>query len=141
MRLETANEQGDAWIESIAALVAQRPPAVWNDSDIAAFAISIADRGRRFRTAEEVAVATHMLPNEAPVLRIGLANGHGEVSRVIHVIPNDAAVQRRHADLRQVFGRHTQLSTDQQTAAFAAILESLLTQEQPLPHEEQSKTQ
>jgi hypothetical protein len=37
VRLETADPDGDAWVESLAALVARRPPELWNDGDLPAF--------------------------------------------------------------------------------------------------------
>jgi hypothetical protein len=126
VRLETADPDGDAWVESLAALVARRPPELWGDGDLPAFEVAIAELGRRFRAAEELAVAARAVPAEAPLLRIGLANGHGELSRVLHVTDSDPAVQRLRADLTDALGRHTGLTIDQRAAALAALLQTLL---------------
>jgi hypothetical protein len=126
VRLETADPEGDAWVESLAALVARRPPELWNDGDLPAFEVAIADLGRRFRAAEDLAVAAHAIPTEAPLLRIGLANGHGELSRVLYVADSDPAVQRLHADLTIALGRHAGLTIDQRAAALATLLQTLL---------------
>ncbi|NJO81817.1 MAG: hypothetical protein HC828_02920 [Blastochloris sp.] len=53
VRLETADPDGEAWIESVAALLGRRPPEHWSDDDLPAFALAINDLGRRFRAAEE----------------------------------------------------------------------------------------
>jgi hypothetical protein len=126
VRLETADPGGDAWVESLAALVAKRPPELWGDADLPAFEVAVADLGRRFRAAEELAVAARAVPAEAPLLRVGLANGHGELSRVLHVAAADAAVQRLRAELKDTLGRHAALTTDQRAAALATLLQGLL---------------
>jgi hypothetical protein len=126
VRLETADPDGDAWVESLAALVVRRPPELWGDGDLPAFEVAIAELGRRFRAAEELAVAARAMPAEAPLLRIGLANGHGELSRVFHVAEGDPAVQLLRADLTAALGRHAGLTTDQRAAALATLLQTLL---------------
>jgi hypothetical protein len=126
VRLETADPDGDAWVESLAALVARRPPELWSDGDLPAFEVAMADLGRRFRAAEELAVVARAVPAEAPLLRVGLANGHGELSRVLHVADGDPAVQRLRAELTAALSRHTDLTTDQRAAALATLLQTLL---------------
>jgi hypothetical protein len=126
IRLETADAEGDAWIASIAALVAQRPPAFWSDGDLPAFNAAIAELGRRFRAAEELAVAAQGVPAEAPLLRIGLTNGRGEVSRVLRSAEDDPAVQQLLADLIATLERHADLNDDQRAAAMASVLQAIL---------------
>ncbi len=126
VRLETADAGDDAWVESLAALVARRPPDLWSDGDLPAFEAAVAELGRRFRAAEELAVVARAVPAEAPLLRIGLANGHGEVSRVLHVAEGDPAVQRLVDDLSGALGRHAGLTAEQRAAALATLLQSLL---------------
>jgi hypothetical protein len=129
VRLETADPDGDAWVESLAALVARRPPELWNDGDLPAFEVAIADLGRRFRAAEELVFAARAVPAEAALLRVGLTNGHGELSRVLHVADSDPSVQRLRADLATALGRHAGLTTDQRAAALATLLQTLLENE------------
>jgi hypothetical protein len=114
------------WIESVAALVARRPPELWGDGDLPAFEVAVADLGRRFRTAEELALVASAVPVEASLLRVGLANGHGELSRVLHVTDGDPAVRRLREDLADALGRHAGLTTDQRAAALATVLQTLL---------------
>jgi len=126
VRLETADPDGSAWIESIAALVARRSPELWNDGDIPAFAAAIAELGRRFCAAEDLAIVAQCVPANAPLLRIGLANGRGELSRVVHVTESDPIVQQLHAELTATLGRYERLTTDQRAATLAALLQTLL---------------
>ncbi|NTW00733.1 MAG: hypothetical protein HGA19_05410, partial [Oscillochloris sp.] len=125
VRLETANPEGDAWVESLAALVAKRPPEQWSDSDLTAFADAIAQLGQRLRAAEELAVIAQTIPTEAKLLRIGLANGHGELSRVLH-LENNPEVQQLRDELNAALGRHMKLTADQRAAALAELLQTLL---------------
>ncbi len=132
VRLETADEGGGAWLESLAALLAKRPPELWGDGELAAFAVAAADLGRRFRAAEELAVAARAVPAEAPLLRIGLASGRGELSRVVHTADQDPAVAELRAELNEAMTRYAGLTRDQRAAALAALLETLLApDEQP----------
>jgi hypothetical protein len=124
VRLETADDGDSAWLESIAALVMRRPPEQWNDGDLPAFAAAVADLARRFRAAEELAFSAHATQSEMPLLRVGLANGHGELSRVLRVA--DPAVQTLRGELAAALGRHTALTTEQRAAALAELLQSLL---------------
>jgi hypothetical protein len=133
VRLETADPDGSAWIESIAALVARRSPNLWSDGDMPAFDVAIAELGRRFCAAEDLAIVAQRMPAESPLLRIGLANGQGELSRVVHVSESDPAVQQLHAELTTTLGRYERLTTDQRAAALAALLQTLLAPEREQP--------
>lgn len=126
VRLETADDGDGPWVESVAALLARRPPAQWADGDLPGFELALAELARRFRAAEELALVARAVPADAPLLRIGLANGRGELSRVVHSDPADPAVQQLRAELAQALGRHAGLSADQRAAALAALLETLL---------------
>jgi hypothetical protein len=126
VRLETADAEGDAWVESLAALVARRPPEQWGDGDLPAFEAALAELGRRFRAAEELALTARSVPAETPLLRIGLANGHGELSRVLRVADADPAVRRLQEDLTEALGRHAGLTAEQRAAALATLLRTML---------------
>lgn len=126
VRLETADPGADAWVESVAALLARRPPELWTDADLPACEVALADLGRRFRAAEDLAVVARAVPAEAALLRVGLANGHGELSRVFHLAESDPAMQRLRGDLSDALGRHAGLSAEQRAAALATLLQELL---------------
>ncbi|MGQ9928323.1 MAG: hypothetical protein ACUVS4_15825 [Chloroflexaceae bacterium] len=125
VRLETADDSNDTWVESLAALLTKRPPEQWNDSDLPTFDYALADLVRRFQAVEDLVVAARSLPVEAPLLRIGLIDGQGEMSRVIHADIQDPAVERLRAELMETLSRHDHLSPDQCAAALAALLKSL----------------
>ena len=74
---------GTAWVESIAALVSRKPMEAWSDGDADAFALQMADLGRRFHLTEQIAFAAHRIPAHAPVLRVGIADGRGERSVIV----------------------------------------------------------
>ncbi len=57
VRLESAGA-GDAWIESVAALVSHKSLGTWTDDDASQFSLQIKDWGRRFRNVEQMAVAS-----------------------------------------------------------------------------------
>jgi hypothetical protein len=126
VRLETADQEGAAWVESLAGLVAKRVPEQWGDGELPAFEVALAELARRFRAAEELALAAQAVPAEAPLLRIGLTNGRGELSRVLHLADSDPAVQRLSAELSAALGNHSALTTDQRAAALAGLLRTLL---------------
>lgn len=127
IRLETASPDDQSWIVSLAALVAKRAPDTWSDADLPAFEIAIADLGRRFRTAEELALVAQTVPPDTPLMRVGVNNGRGEVSRVVHVGAADPEMERLREDLRMTLKRHTGLTTDQYVAALTDLLNDILT--------------
>ncbi|WP_110516870.1 hypothetical protein [Herpetosiphon llansteffanensis] len=128
VRLETA-DHGNAWVHSVATLVAKRPPDTWTDHDIATFESAINDLGRRFRVTEQVAVAAQTISPEARVLRVGVASGQGEHSRVVRVSnPKDPKMAQLHNELRDVLARYGTLTKEQQTAVLAELLDPLLTE-------------
>jgi hypothetical protein len=126
IRLETADLEGDAWVVSIAALIAKRPPEFWHDNDLPSFQAALTELGRRFRAAEELAIAAQGVPTDAPLLRIGLTSGSGEVSRVLPSVNHDPAVQQLHTDLSAALARYGDLSAEQRAAALAQVLRDLL---------------
>jgi hypothetical protein len=126
VRLETADPDGEAWVESLAALVARKPPELWSDADLPAFEVALADLGRRFRAAEELALVARVVPAEAPLLRVGIANGQGELSRVLHMADDDPALRALREELTAALARHAGLTAEQRAAALATLLQALL---------------
>lgn len=125
MRLENAGPD-EAWVESIAALVARKPLNTWQDPDVQSFATLISDLGRRFKLVEQVTVARQALPPETPVLRIGIADAQGEQSLVI--ARNDQAPGEAHmrSQLQQSLVQHGLVERAQQIYALADLLRALL---------------
>lgn len=64
-------------------------------------------------------------------MRVGITNGNGEMSRVIHLTAN-SDVQRLRSELQTLLHRYAHLSTEQQLGALAEVLQQLLLNEQQL---------
>ncbi|PDW03841.1 hypothetical protein [Candidatus Viridilinea mediisalina] len=127
IRLETADPQGLAWAESIAALIAKRPPELWSDSDLPSFEAKLSELAAQLRAAEELALIAGNTPSPTPLLRIGLtASGGSEQIRVISRCHDDPQVAQLQQELHSTLTRHASLSADQRTAALAMLLEQLL---------------
>lgn len=125
VRLEHAGE-GNAWIESIAALVGRKPLDTWSDDDLKEFEVRIADAGRRFQIAEQIAVAQRVAAPETPVMRIGIANGRGEISRVVPVIHPSPDMVRLRQELHDILQRYERLTDEQRTVVLAELMQQLM---------------
>ncbi|GIV87096.1 MAG: hypothetical protein KatS3mg054_1125 [Chloroflexus sp.] len=125
VRLEHAGE-GNAWIESIAALVGRKPLDTWSDGDVKEFELRIADAGRRFQIAEQIAVAQRVAAPETPVMRIGIANGRGEISRVVPVIHPSPDMVRLRQELHDILQRYERLTDEQRTVVLAELMQQLI---------------
>ena len=126
VRLETADLQGSAWVESVAALVTRRPPEFWSDEELPIATTALGELASRLRAAEELALATRTTTTGVPLIRIGLASGRGEVSRVVNRGDDDPAVGALHAELSAILERHPSLSAEQRAAALVGLLEQLM---------------
>ncbi len=125
VRLEYAGP-GNAWIESVAALISRKPLDAWNDDDVREFRSQITEIGRRFQIAEEVALVQGATTPEAPVVRIGIANGHHEYRRVIRLTTRHPEMERLRARLRALLREYTMLSEEQRGAVLAETLQEWL---------------
>lgn len=125
VRLENAG-QGDAWVESVAALAGRKPLNTWRDADLHEFDTAISDLGRRFRLVEQVAIVRQTLPPETPVLRIGIADAQQERSLVVHASGhNDNREIVREMLLKSLVANGI-LTREQQIYAIADLLRELL---------------
>jgi hypothetical protein len=122
VRLENADD-GDSWIESVGALIGRKPLDAWNDGDVKQFELLVADLGRRFRVVEQVAVTSQTLSPGTPVLRIGISNGHGEISTVVRTTNHHPLMQSLHDDLHQVLAKYDTLSLEQKIAVLTELLQ------------------
>lgn len=127
VRLENA-DMGEAWVESVAALVGRKPLDAWNDDDARSFALQIADLGRRFRTVEQIAVANQAVEPDAPIVRVGIANGYGEHSVIVQPTYCDEDMEQLRDELQEVLARYGTLTQEQRTSVLVALLQPLVEQ-------------
>src|SRR6185295_15585692 len=87
------------WLESIAALLSGKPPAVWRDDDLARFEIALAETIRSFTRLEAISFERRNLANtglaegEAELLHLSLTEmGKAEQGRVLSIRSQDKVV-------------------------------------------------
>ncbi|HEU4326450.1 MAG TPA: hypothetical protein VFS21_25135 [Roseiflexaceae bacterium] len=125
VRIEHGDPSG-GWVESVAALVAHKPLDAWNDADATAFDMQIADLGRRFRLVEQLALTAAQLPPDTPLLRVAVADAHGERSLIVNhdqLLPEADALRD---ELAGVIQKYAGLHQRQRAAAIAALLQTIL---------------
>lgn len=123
VRIENSIKGASHWIESIAALVGRKPLDTWSDHDLTEFETQIAVLGRSFKLVEQMAITTQSLPSDTPVLRVGIANGHGEVSTVIHLNQRHPLMDELFNELTAVMDRYDRLTIEQKTAILTELLQ------------------
>ena len=82
-----------AWVESIAALLSERPPTLWRDTDRGKFELSLAKAARSFRNIESIALRPDgTLNGQVETIRIGVTTRDGgDVEQVIHIEQENVA--------------------------------------------------
>ena len=125
VRLENAGPD-DAWVESVAALVARKPLNTWQDADIKMFETLISDLGRRFKLVEQVSVIRRVLPPETPVLRVGIADAQRERSVVVHTNGYATDHNSMRKKLLKFLAEDGILTREQQIFEIANVLHTLL---------------
>ncbi|MBA4157582.1 MAG: hypothetical protein H0X65_08915 [Gemmatimonadetes bacterium] len=92
-RLSEDRTPRNAWCESVASMVAQRPPSKWHDDDLKTFHVEVGALGRRMRSAEAAAFDT------VPTRRAGRALGGG--ARHVHLSAT-TATGHQYADVVRI---------------------------------------
>jgi len=87
------------WLESVAALLSGKPPAVWRDDDLARFEIALAETVRSFTRLEAISFERRnqtnlgIGDNEAELLHLSLTEmGKPEHGRVLTIRPEDKVI-------------------------------------------------
>ncbi|NJN66149.1 MAG: hypothetical protein HC884_05255 [Chloroflexaceae bacterium] len=108
VRLETANE-GDAWIESVGALVARKPVTAWRDDDRTQFDLHIIDLGHRFCQTERVAaiLRNQQAPDPPPA-------GSSDTPEVQPAASRHPGMHTLHQKMEQMLEEQGPELTDQQ---------------------------
>ena len=123
-----------AWLESLAALLARRPPAQWTDEDRGTFGIALREMAGAFLRLEPLALDLASDPDDGGgVRRVRLfvqTLRESEHAGVVHVHPeDDALVDALHARLEDALGDDA--TADVQLAALSRLAADLLRQRDP----------
>jgi hypothetical protein len=97
LRIKDAELDFRAWLESIAALLAGKPPAVWHDEDLSKFELGLAEIVRSFTNLESLAFERRRQlergeksPQDLEFLRLSFTRmGEAENERVISIRPQE----------------------------------------------------
>lgn len=86
---ELANRE---WLESVASCLVHKPPSKWNDDDVLAYQVALADMAARFRRTEEVALMEEQAEDGTPLgqaIRLGVTDSMGQEQREIVRVTSD----------------------------------------------------
>ena len=94
LRVSDEELEQNLWLESIAALLAGKPPAVWRDEDLAKYEIGLAETARAFTNLESLVIERHHQLNSGEtdfeLVRLSLTPMKDEErARVISIRPED----------------------------------------------------
>jgi hypothetical protein len=125
----------EAWVVSLATLLAGKPPASWNDGDVETATMKMGALRRGFRTLESLHLAALQTPiaDDGYLLRVSVAQpGRPEAERVVAVRAAEvSATARMAAELARVVRAHgTNLSRDARAAALALCARDLLAEDE-----------
>lgn len=123
------------WVESVAALLGERPPSTWKDADRGVFEVALAKVSRLFSHLEPLAFGNgHDRNARVQAFRIGVASReHPERERVVHVEAEaEAELEKIERALRKALDSvTTNGSSDIQLAALARLAQRLIEPEPP----------
>jgi hypothetical protein len=88
------DDSGDekSWIESVAALLCERPPNLWRDADRAKLEVAVTRIARMFRNVESLAISNGSANGYTEAIRIGVTTKDGgDKEEVVHIGPEDIA--------------------------------------------------
>lgn len=94
LRVKDEKSDRPTWLESIAALLAGKPPAVWHDDDLARFEIGLAETARSFTNLESLVIDRKERIDEGDsdfeLVRLSLTHMNADESaRVLAIRPQD----------------------------------------------------
>jgi hypothetical protein len=125
LRLENAGE-GDAWVESVAALVGRKPLDAWGDADLDSFELQIVEIGRRFRVVEQLTPADQTSGPYWSARRVSITDNEGEIWGIVRDSDFTPKMQDLYDTLVATFAKYEPLSTEQKINVIADQLRPLL---------------
>lgn len=120
------------WLESLVALLSQKPPSGWRDEDRAKFEVALVNTARLFRHVESLAFARprrKAAKGEEEAIRIGLTTRtHPEFERVLYIPESEKAEVARLKTVVYAALNGAGLNGNGQVAAaaLARVMEELL---------------
>jgi len=88
-RLADAALPQDEWLESVAAVLANRPPAQWSDGDYRRFRVAVWQLAGQLSRLEDIVLSSGA-DEHASVVRFGITDRYGrELREVLHVTQED----------------------------------------------------
>ncbi len=138
-RVADSGIEDTTWLESIATLLAGKPPTHWDDTDRARFEVQLAATARTFEHFRVLAFELEktgfaLLDGDREMLRISISvPDGGEVERVVKVPPQLAEeATRAREEVRRVLREHNLLGQREASVAILAqIARQLLTEGEP----------
>jgi hypothetical protein len=129
--------EDNTWLESLATLLAGKPPAYWDDQDRARFEVQLAAATRTFDHYRVLAVEMEkgghpLLDGEKSMLLVSITTpGRGEVERVVQVPPQlQDSVPEVKSRLRRVLADSQMLDRKEiGVAVLADLVRQLLTED------------
>ena len=122
------------WLESVVALLTQKPPSGWRDDDRAKFEIALTNMARLFAHIERLAFSkspAQAQQGDEDAIRIGITTRtHPEIEHVIHIPGRDREeVSRLQTLVRSALGTAGMNGNGQvAAAALARVMQELLGQ-------------
>lgn len=140
IRASESGVEDTTWLESLATLLAGKPPTHWDDQDRARFEVELAAMARRFEHFRVLAfemerTGTTLLDGDKEMLRISISVPEGgEIERVVKV-PSALAMQGRrvHEELRRILREANLLEQRETSVAILAQLARQLLSEGESP--------
>jgi hypothetical protein len=138
LRTGDADLEDDAWVVSVATLLAGKPPESWNDADVAHANLKLAGLKRGFRSLESLHIAALREPiaEDGYLMRMAVEQpGRPEAERVVVARPAEVAgVQVLASSLRKLLKLEgSRLSRDAQTVALALCARELIGEDEDPP--------
>lgn len=115
------------WVESVAAVVTNKPVRSWSDAEAVGFPVAIAELGARLRRIEDVAVARVHMPSGERVVRLGVTDDRGVERRDLVRVrrAQEATVERAVRRLEEAL-QGLRMEPEAELAAVALLARKML---------------
>ncbi len=134
LRVSDSQMPRQEWLESVAAVLASKPPKQWSEQDFSRYQVELKDMAGRFRRMEEIVLGERSPVSDAEavqVFRIGIMAATGEEQReVVRVLPGEEREVQATVDALDEALRRLGVSKRIRTAAIAELARRSLSESQ-----------